>query len=922
MSVSRLSPRFIVAILIAVAFGISLIFRVVLPFDQVFGGDFIKYTGVDAYFHMRLVDNMVHNFPHLTSFDPYFYFPGGAQITNSYFPDWVLAGIIWLFGLGSPTQHTTDVISVLYPAMIAALTVIPVYFIGKALFNRWVGVIAAFLMAVLPGEYLGRTILGLNDTPGIEVLLSTTFIAFMIWAVKTARERGLTFDHILKLDRSVCVKPLVLSALAGAFLGMYLISWIGALLFVFIFVLYLVVRFIKDHLAQRSADYLSIVSIISLVVALIIFAPITQRSLYVVSLVLAIFFPVVLIIISRLMAYKNIKTYYYPVALVVIGGIAAAIFYGIKPDLLQNMLSRFDIFAPVGATAVTTIETQPFLAPAGEFSTAIGWGNFTTTFFLFSKFAFPGVALIALGVLIYLFIRNSSMSLGYLRPVIWTVAIILVIMIMLLMSGYGHRYWALAFAAVLVALLLMPGDGKKNWTLFLVWSLVILMLALGQRRFAYYLVVNIAVLSAYLCWQLVWLAGLRKMAARSEDEQEKEHYYVEAPKRRDYYELLGVTQSASYREIKKAFRSLSHKYHSDASRSPEAEDRFKEINEAFEVLSNPEKRAAYNRSRHGILADKRKAGKKAPRRERQGISIYVINTAVLSVALFFLVFFPNIIKATEMTTTEEAPYSPTDAWMESLLWMRDNTPDPMGDPEAYYKLYDPPPPGERFPYPDSAYGVTSWWDYGYWITQIAHRLPSANPGQDPARLKNVANLLLSRDDESAREMLEKMGTSYVVIDNYIVRAKFWAVVEWAEQEEQEYYDIFFVPYEGRLQAVQFFLPAYYETLAVRLYNFNGEAVTEFRVAVITYVEKQEQGLTYKQVTDFKEFTSYREAQEYYDSLTSGNNVIVGVSPFITPIALEEVRDFRLVHSSEQGSSLQNIGFIPEVKIFEYTGRNK
>jgi hypothetical protein len=49
---------------------------------------------------------------------------------------------------------------------------------------------------------------------------------------------------------------------------------------------------------------------------------------------------------------------------------------------------------------------------------------------------------------------------------------------------------------------------------------------------------------------------------------------------------------------------------------------------------------------------------------------------------------------------------------------------------------------------------------------------------------------------------------------------------------------------------------------------------------------------------------------------------VGISPLLSPIPLEAVPDFRLVHASEEGTSLQNVGFVPEVKIFEYTGQDK
>jgi curved DNA-binding protein len=63
---------------------------------------------------------------------------------------------------------------------------------------------------------------------------------------------------------------------------------------------------------------------------------------------------------------------------------------------------------------------------------------------------------------------------------------------------------------------------------------------------------------------------------------------------RDYYDVLGVARSASSDEIQKAFRKLARKYHPDINKTKEAEDRFKEINEANEVLSDPEKRKKYD----------------------------------------------------------------------------------------------------------------------------------------------------------------------------------------------------------------------------------------------------------------------------------------------------------------------------------------
>jgi curved DNA-binding protein len=64
---------------------------------------------------------------------------------------------------------------------------------------------------------------------------------------------------------------------------------------------------------------------------------------------------------------------------------------------------------------------------------------------------------------------------------------------------------------------------------------------------------------------------------------------------KDYYRVMGVARDATEAQIKQAYRKLARKYHPDVSKEPDAEARFKEVGEAYEVLRSPEKRAAYDR---------------------------------------------------------------------------------------------------------------------------------------------------------------------------------------------------------------------------------------------------------------------------------------------------------------------------------------
>lgn len=793
-------PQIWTGIILALLFVVALYLRAYLPYDKIFTAEGIKFAGNDAYYFMRQVDILVHHFPSVTTIEPYYVYPGGigGPVIFRFFT-WLLAGIVWVIGLGSPTEHTIDVVGAYFPALLGALTVIPVYFIGKELLNRWAGVLAAGLVILLPGEFLGRSILGFTDHHVAEVLFTTVSMMFLILAVKTANQRQLTLAHLKRRDWAIMVKPAIYSLLAGIFLGMYILTWEGALLFVFIIAVYFIVQCIIDHLKGKSNDYLGFVGITTFLVTLIISRPIlsslsSANLLTQVTLVITLLIPLVLNGVSRLMTMRKIKLVYYPVVLVGLGLFGAVALYLVNPDLVRSALYSFGVvFFPQGAQ-LTTLEMQPILFPSGNFSLAVLQGNF------------PGLLPLAP--------TSSALTFGNTLSFIMTTFFISVVSLAIL--GYKA-----------------VKQGGSEIIIVVVWSLVILVATLAQRRFAYYLAVNVGVLTGYLSWQVLDLAVLKRLSA-------------------------------------------------------------------------------------GTATITRRAGSRAAKLRRGGASTAVTSVVVTlaMLVIFSVVFFPNIKPAID--TASSAPFAPSDAWMSSMFWMKENTPEPFGSPDFYYQLHEPPPQGE-YKYPESFYGVMAWWDFGYWITRIAHRIPNANPSQSPVALPKVASFFTSQDEGSANKIAQELKSKYIVIDYQTDMGMFYAMATWAGKEQSEFFDGYYVPQQNQLQRVQLFYPAYYRSLVSRLYNFDGKAVTPVSTVVISYQDTADpQGSPYKLITGAQRFISYAEATAYIVSQNSTNYKIVGTNPLVSPVPLEALEHYKLVYSSTNSITMPEVGAVPEIKIFEYS----
>ena len=177
-------------------FCISFYIRGVLPHDATFRGGIIGFASDDAVFHMRLVENLIHNFPHRIWFEVFTLYPDGKTLHFGPLWTYMIAITSLILGAGSPSLELARTVGAYFPAVFGALVVIPVYFIGREVFDRRVGLLSAFLVAVMPGQFLSRSTMGFTDHHVGEVFFSSLFIMFFIMAVKSIQGRNISFADI------------------------------------------------------------------------------------------------------------------------------------------------------------------------------------------------------------------------------------------------------------------------------------------------------------------------------------------------------------------------------------------------------------------------------------------------------------------------------------------------------------------------------------------------------------------------------------------------------------------------------------------------------------------------------------------------------------------------------------------------------
>ncbi len=293
-------------------------------------------------------------------------------------------------------------------------------------------------------------------------------------------------------------------------------------------------------------------------------------------------------------------------------------------------------------------------------------------------------------------------------------------------------------------------------------------------------------------------------------------------------------------------------------------------------------------------------------------------------AVLILVIAPMVVPLSSGSSTavqagsQAGPSPGVVGWTDSLDWMEDNTPAPgtYGGSDNQMDFTGSFPREEDYDYPDGAYGVMSWWDYGHWITQRAERIPNANPFQQGAT--DAANFLLAPTEKQADDVLANVSeddakTRYVMIDwkmvntySRLARGKFFAPIVFNDSTAASDYYSRVIDLSSGQPRVGYNLKTqrYYESMVNRLWYFHGSG-QQPRPIVMDYDTRQAQSGELKVLPTgdrqpYQVFNSIGQAREFAQNDSSAQVGGVGPNP---PEAVEALAHYRLVHQSNT-SALQ------------------
>ena len=352
-------------------------------------GGRVLFSGNDAWYHYRMVQYAVAHFPSTMPFDPWTGFPEGTAVGQfgTLYDQLIALGAL-IVGLGSPTEHRIAMTHLFAPAVFGMATIIPVYFIGKRLGGRAGGLVAALLLALTPGQFLVRSLVGFTDHHVAEALFMAAAVASFLVALDVVVREKPVLELLTGGDYEALYPSVKYAAIAGLFLGLYMWVWPPGVFLVGILGIYFGVALPLQYVRGESPDHLAAAGVVvGLVTAGMTLIPIstfelTATNFSLVQPMLALLLAVectALAGLARLWDDRDLDPRGLPLAvgaLVIAGALVLAV--GL-PDLFAYFQRQFLRIFGLGATAtsLTVGEAQPPENAAAFLYSSYGLALFT-----------------------------------------------------------------------------------------------------------------------------------------------------------------------------------------------------------------------------------------------------------------------------------------------------------------------------------------------------------------------------------------------------------------------------------------------------------------------------------------------------------------------------------------------------------------
>lgn len=345
--------RFYIIVGLISFFSLFALWLRLLPMLTMGNTDVLMLVGSDdPLYNLRQVEQILANFPNYGWFDAMTLYPHGTSIYwGPLFPT-----VIAICCLITGAITRTEIISVglVIPPLMAAATVAIMYFVGKTCGDWKTGILASGFTAIITGQFFYRSLYGYMDHHIAEVLFSTLFCLFYMYAILSEKETK------IELKNPGSYKSLLLiSGLAGIAYLLGLFTMPTMILFAMIAAIFTVVQFTIDVYRGRTSEYLLLINITISLIAIIgllafgLKSPGIDLSTYSIGHIIAYLAMIIGTGILYLLQHylKDKEKYYYPAALAGCGLIFAVFLYIAIPQLYTLLI--YSLFSFFGQAPVT-----------------------------------------------------------------------------------------------------------------------------------------------------------------------------------------------------------------------------------------------------------------------------------------------------------------------------------------------------------------------------------------------------------------------------------------------------------------------------------------------------------------------------------------------------------------------------------------